>query len=44
MILRINEVFSNKRKMKVVGESLRELLEFLSLDLNKENLKVARDV
>jgi len=44
MILEINEVFSNKRKVEEVGEDLRELLEFLSLDLNKENLKVARDV
>ncbi len=44
MILEINEVFSNKRKVEEVGENLRELLEFLSLDLSKESLKVARDV
>jgi len=44
MILEINEVFSNKRKVKEVGYGLRELLEFLELDLSKENLKVARDV
>ncbi|WP_457549804.1 hypothetical protein [Archaeoglobus sp.] len=44
MISEINEVFSDRRDVKGVGENLKELLKFLELDLCKDNLKIIRDV